>query len=516
MRRLLYITVFFAGMTTLAMEMAASRLLGNYFGTSNLVWASIIGLILIYLTVGYFLGGAWADRFPTFQTFYQILLWAAFSIAIVPLASRPVLRLAADAFDALELGVLFASFSGVMVLLSIPVTLLGTASPFAIRLALQDARHAGSIAGRIYAVSTLGSFLGTFLPPLWWIPTIGTYRTFLLCSAILLVVSLVGLGLSSGWRRTLAYLWMPLAIIVLGIWGLRGSDKATSGLIYETESAYNYIQVLQQGDYRFLRLNEGQGIHSVYHPTQRFFGGPWEQVLIAPFFNKPPVSPQQVERIAIVGLAAGTTVHQAVEVYPWAEIDGFEIDPKIVEVGRRFFAMNEPNLNVVIQDGRWGLEKSPYRYQIISLDAYRPPYIPWYMTTLEFFEIVRDHLTPDGVAVLNVGRGPQDRRLLDRLVSTLLRVFPSVHIVDLPGTFNSVVFATMQPTTADNLAINYANLSAHSETPAWLFQTMELALGNLQPTPTPGPIFTDDLAPVEQITNAMVLDYLFLPPGERR
>jgi spermidine synthase len=178
--------------------------------------------------------------------------------------------------------------------------------------------------------------------------------------------------------------------------------------------------------------------------------------------------------------------------------------------------MNEPNLNVIIQDGRWGLEKSPHHYQIISLDAYRPPYIPWHMTTLEFFGIVHDHLTPDGVAVLNVGRGPQDRRLLDRLVSTLLHVFPSVHVVDLPGTFNSVVFATMQPTTAGNLAENYAKLNTDSETPALLLQTMELALGNLQPTPTPGPIFTDDLAPVEQITNEMVLDYLLFPPGEKR
>ncbi|MCX8023954.1 MAG: fused MFS/spermidine synthase, partial [Thermanaerothrix sp.] len=216
MRRLLYITVFFAGLTTLALEMSASRLLGNYFGTSNLVWASIIGLILIYLTAGYLLGGTWADRSPKFSTFYQILIWSGVIIALIPVIARPVLRLAADAFDALELGVLFGSFAGVMILFSLPVTLLGTASPFAIRLALQDSRQAGSISGRIYAISTLGSFLGTFLPPLWWIPTLGTYRTFLVCSAILLITALIGLGISSGWRQVLRYVWtLMVPVLVL-------------------------------------------------------------------------------------------------------------------------------------------------------------------------------------------------------------------------------------------------------------------------------------------------------------
>ncbi len=514
MRRLLYVTVFFAGLTTLALEMSASRLLGNYFGTSNLVWASIIGLILIYLTAGYFLGGSWADRSPKFSTLYQILIWSGVITALIPIIARPVLRLAADAFDALELGVLFGSFAGVMILFSLPVTLLGTASPFAIRLALQDSRQAGSISGRIYAISTLGSFLGTFLPPLWWIPTLGTYRTFLVCSAILLITALIGLGISSGWRQVLRYAWTPIVPVLVLLIGLKGHDKTTRGLIYETESAYNYIQVLQVGEYRFLRLNEGQGIHSVYHPTQRFFGGPWEQVLIAPFFNPPPYTTHSVREIAIVGLAAGTTALQASEVYPQVHIDGYEIDPRIIEVARQYFGMTEPNLNVIIQDGRWGLATSPKQYQIISLDAYRPPYIPWHMTTVEFFQIVYEHLTPDGVAVLNVGRGPQDRRLLERLSSTMRRIFPSVHVVDLPGTFNSLLFATRQPTRAENLRLNYDLLRQDPQTPPLLLETMELALANLQPTPPLGPIFTDDLAPVEQITNTMVLDYLLFNSGE--
>src|SRR5512139_1755685 len=162
----LYFTVFAAGMVTLAIELAASRLLGTVFGTSNLVWASIIGLILIYLTIGYFIGGRWADKSPYFTTLYKILAWGAFSAGLIPLIARPVLRLAANAFDFLQVGVLFGSFIAVLILFSLPVTLLGTISPFAIRLAIHDPDQAGSISGKIYAISTLGSFVGTFLPVL--------------------------------------------------------------------------------------------------------------------------------------------------------------------------------------------------------------------------------------------------------------------------------------------------------------------------------------------------------------
>ena len=286
-RKYLYLAVFFSGLTSLAVEMAASRLLGNYFGASNLIWASIIGLILIYLTAGYFLGGYWADRSPRFSTFFQILIWGAFAIGMVPLIARPVLRFAANAFDALEMGVLLGSFVAVMILFIVPIILLGTASPFAIRLAIQDPRMAGKTSGYIYGVSTLGSFIGTFLPVLILIPTIGTYRTFLSISLILILVALFCLWRTTTWRLAAVYLWMPLIIGVLLVLGIRGTDKTSEGLIYEGESAYNYIQVLGFGDTRVLRLNEGQGMHSLYSPELVDFHGPWEQVLAAPFFNRP-------------------------------------------------------------------------------------------------------------------------------------------------------------------------------------------------------------------------------------
>ncbi len=505
----LYIAVFFSGLTTLAAELAASRLLENHFGTSNLIYASIIGLILIYLTAGYFIGGRWADRSPHPLTFLRVLAWGAFTIGLVPLISRPVLQLAADAFDQLQMGALIGSFAVVMVLFIVPITLLGTASPFAIRLAIQDASQAGRISGRIYAVSTLGSFIGTFLPGLLLIPTIGTYRTFLAISGLLLLVTLALLWRTCGWRPAAALGWMPLVIAALAVLGVRGFDKTTAGMIYEAESSYNYIQVLQEGDFRYLRLNEGQGIHSIYHPTQLLYAGPWEQVLAAPYFTRAPYDPADLRSMAIVGLAAGTTARQATAAYGPILIDGYEIDPKIVQVGRDYFGMDLPNLNVILQDGRYGLAHSPRRYQVISIDAYRPPYIPWHLTTREFFQQVHAHLTADGVATINVGRAPGDRRLIEDISATLQTVFASVYVVDLPDTFNSIIYASVQPADPGNLDLNLVYLTQRGDVSPLILYPLQVALANLQPAPVGGQVFTDDRAPIEWVTNNMVLKFLF-------
>jgi spermidine synthase len=507
MRKMLYFTVFVSGMASLAVEMAASRLLGNYFGTSNLVWASIIGLILIYLTIGYFIGGKWADESPKFETFFSILAWASLTIAFVPLVSRPILRFAASAFDNLAMGNLIGSFLVVMILFVVPVTLLGTASPFAIRLAIQDSRQTGTIAGRVYAISTLGSFVGTFLSVIILIPLIGTYRTFLAISTILLSVTLVGMGLTVNWKRTIRFLWMPLVLLLLAIFGTPGTDKIAEGMIYETESSYNYIQVLESNGYHLLRLNEGQGVHSIYNPTQLNYYGPWEQVLVAPFFNDPTVNPEDIKSMAIIGLAGGTTARQASIVYPDIKIDGYEIDPKIVDTAKDYFGLDLPNLNIFIQDGRWGLSTSKNSYDIISVDAYRPPYIPWHMTTREFFQEAYDHLNPKGVMVINVGRGPSDRRIIDALGSTILSVFPTIHVMDLPDSFNSIIFATVTPTVPENFQDNFISLQNKGGAHPLLLETMLITFQNLKTPPQGNEVFTDDLAPIEWLTNSLIVDF---------
>ena len=506
--RYLSFAVFSAGMTTLAVELTASRLLGNVFGTSNLVWASIIGLILIYLTVGYFIGGRWADRSPRFSTFYLIILWGAFTAGAAALVARPVLRAAADAFDQLALAVLAGSFVSVLVLFIVPITLLGTVSPFAIRLALSDTQHAGRISGRLYAISTLGSFIGTFLPVLVFIPLVGSTYTFLIFSGFLMAVALIGLGLSEGWRTAVRWLWLPILLAVLAAIWAGGSFKGSTGMIYEAESAYNYIQVLEFNGTRYLRLNEGQGVHSVYNPDELDFHGTWEQFLAAPFLNSAPYSIGDFQSIAVIGLAAGTSARQASVVFGGIPIDGYELDPKIVEVGREYFGMTMPNLNVIEQDGRWGLEHSRRLYSLIEIDAYRPPYIPPHLTTLEFFQLCRAHLTDDGVLAMNVGRTPEDRSLVNALAVTLQKVFPSVLVMDVPNSFNSIIYATVQETSFDNLQANYDLLAAQPDIHPLLLASIERTLDNQRETPTEGILLTDDRAPIEWIVNKMVLNFL--------
>ncbi|MCJ7715480.1 MAG: fused MFS/spermidine synthase [Anaerolineales bacterium] len=506
MKKYLYFTVFVSGMTTLGIEFAASRLLGSVFGTSNLVWASIIGLILIYLTIGYFIGGKWADRSPRYEVFYSILVWGAFTAGLVPFIARPVLYAAADAFDQLQVGVLLGAFTAVLVLLIVPITLLGTISPFAIRLVLTDSTRAGQISGQIYAISTLGSFLGTFTPDLVLIPWLGTRMTFVVFSLFLMIVGLIGLGISSGWRSVVKWIWMPVLLIGLGIlWG-SGPVKKTADQIYEKESSYNYIQVLERDGYRYLRLNEGQGIHSIYHPEQETFWGTWMQVLPAPFFNPPPFTPSDVDNIAIIGLAAGTTARQATSAFGSIPIDGFEIDREIIEVGQNYFDMTGENLVPIAQDGRWGLAHSGKSYSIISIDAYRPPYIPWHLTTKEFFTIVYDHLDSRGALVINVGRTPEDEKLLSGLTATIQSVFPSVFVMDVPGTYNSIIYATVQATETGNLAENLALQLDTDSADSTLVLAMRIALENLRELPEDGQVFTDNKAPIEWITNQMVLN----------
>lgn len=510
--RYLYVTVFISGMTTLALELSASRLLGNVFGTSNLIWANVIGLMLLYLTVGYFLGGRWADRSPHHLTLYRIITWAAFLCAFIPLAARPVVRMAASAMFGAQAALALGSFISIMILFSIPVTLLGCVSPFAIRLAVPAVNEAGKVAGRIFALSTLGSLVGTFLPVLVLIPAAGTFLTFIIFASLLYLTGFTGL-----WQhhRTTALrtLWMPLVVAVLAFLIMGGPLRtAASGaaLLYDDDSAYNYIQVQEDaGGYRYLYLNEGQGIHSQWHPEIISYQRTWSFFLTAPYFNAPPVLPDEIDSLAIIGLAGGTIARQHTHVYGHIPIDGIEIDPDIIHVGELFFGMNEaemPNLTTYAEDGRFMLNRMDRRYSVIAVDAYRPPYIPWHLTTVEFFQEVAQRLTENGVVAVNVGRTDTDRRLVDALTATLLQVYPSVHAMDVPHSFNTILVATRQPTEASNLARN-AELLPQDAAPV-LRDALVLGAQQIVPAQASDMIFTDDHAPVETLVDSLVLNFL--------
>ncbi|RIK15092.1 MAG: spermine synthase, partial [Anaerolineae bacterium] len=240
---------------------------------------------------------------------------------------------AAAAMAVLNVGAIAGSLLLVVLALIIPVTLLGCLSPFAIRLAVQDVNESGRISGRIYAISTLGSLLGTYLPVLVVIPLAGSRMTAVIFGAILLIVGLVGLWRSSNSRKVrIISLLLPICLAPALILWLRGNIKTDAGQLYETESAYNYIQVIRRDDCNYLLLNEGQAFHSFYCDGGRVpHVSVWSIMLAAPFFNEVPRPP---EKMAVIGLAAGTIPKQFTQVFGPIPIDGIELDPAILDVGR--------------------------------------------------------------------------------------------------------------------------------------------------------------------------------------
>ncbi|WP_374689162.1 spermidine synthase [Promineifilum sp.] len=505
-RRYLFLTVFVAGMTTLAVEFTASRLLQTVYGTSNIVWANVIGLVLLSLTAGYFIGGRLADRRPRADLFYMLVTLAGFCAVFFLLLTSAVLRRAAGAMAVMDVGAIAGSLVLVVLALVVPVTLLGCLSPFAIRLAVSDVGESGRVSGHIYAISTLGSLLGTYLPVLVVIPLAGSRLTAVLFGSLLLIVGLVGLWRtrdSSRRARAAAVALLPALLIPSALW-LRGDLKAYAGQLYETESAYNYIQVIRRDDCNYLLLNEGQAYHSFYCDGGRVPGiSVWSIMLAAPYFNAEARTPR---RVAVVGLAAGTIAKQYTQVFGPIAIDGIELDPAIIEVGRAYFALDEANVNTMAGDGRYGLAQLAGPYDVITVDAYKVPYIPWHLTTREFFTEARDRLSETGVLAINVGGAPGDRRLIDAVGATLLTVFPSVHAIDVPGTLNTILVATRQPTTADALRAHAAALPAEAD--PLLRDTLQLAAAHLVPLAAGGLVLTDDRAPVETISDSIVIRYL--------
>ncbi len=516
---LLIVLVFVAGASSLAVELSASRLLAPYFGTSLFVWANLIGLILLYLTIGYYVGGRLADRFPRPGVLYLLTTVAAFLVGVIPFISRPILGWALTSFATYSISVFYGSLVAVILLFAIPMILLGCVSPFAIRLRIEQVGRAGHTAGQLYAISTAGSILGTFLPVLWLIPTIGTRYTFFVFAVSLLLVSIVGLITTqlSIPRLPATRWWLDkslLSILLLipmgaAMLSINGPIKPPGGsdgggvLVTERESAYNYIQVVRVGEQMQLILNEGLAIHSIYDPNQVLTQGPWDYFMVAPYFNKPPFTQSQVHRACIIGLGAGTIPRELTAAYGPLPIDGVEIDGTIVDLGRQYFHMNEPNLNVIVQDGRYFLRTTSHKYDIIGIDAYQQPYVPFQLTTLEFFQEVRAHLTPTGVAVINAGRTSKDFRLVEALAQTMHGVFSNVYIIDTERFTNSIIIGTNAPTSLDNFRTNATGLTNP------LLQSVaqaSLTYGNMREERNTNIYFTDDRAPVEQLIDQIILD----------
>jgi spermidine synthase len=489
-------------MASLAAEFGASRLLAPYFGTSLYVWGVLIGLILIYLSAGYVIGGRLADRHPRPEVLYQVTAWAGLWIGLIPLVSYPILLASQQGFKDLSVGLVAGTLLAVVLLFAAPVILLGCVSPFAIRLLLKNVETGGNTAGRVYALSTAGSILGTFLPVFWFIPTYGTRPTLEGFGLSLILVSVAGL-----WPRRKLYALFAVAVILAWIFLPSGIKPPQVGkLLYEKESAYHYIQVTQVGTKTELILNEGEAVHSIYDSQSLLTGGPWDYFVIANSFRPAQATEPVPKDIAILGLAGGTAARQYTAAFgTGVDITGVEIDPDILDVAHRYFHLDEPNVHPVVADARYWLDTHAGKYDVIVLDAYRQPYIPFHLTTREFFNEVRGHLKPGGVAVVNAGRTATDYRLVDAIASTMAADYPSVFLVDVPEFSNTLVYASTQPTT---LADVEHNLGLIKEPLAQSVASSAMGEGKLRVSQYHSQVFTDDLAPVERLIDQIIFSYV--------
>jgi spermidine synthase len=276
-----------------------------------------------------------------------------------------------------------------------------------------------------------------------------------------------------------------------------GAVKAEAGLLYEETSFHQYIQVVERPDgRRLLHLNEGVAVHSVWRADSVLTGGVWDA-----FLAVPPLLGRPLERVAILGNAAGTTA-RALGVYsPDAEIDGVEIDAAVSRVGRRFFGMEDnPRLRVHDVDARPFLRSTDERYDLIVVDAYHQPYVPFYLATREFFALVRERLRPGGIVALNVAAVPDDKRLVRAVGGTLAVEFPQV--LEWPALrFNTIVLGFTAPLELPELRRRLGQGPADL---APLRDLLASEVRTLEPAETP---WTDDHAPVEWLTDRMIVSY---------
>jgi len=481
----LYTLVFLAGVGTLATEICASRLLAPYYGSSTIVWANIIGLTLASLSLGYWLGGRIADHNPSPRLLGRLVLAAALLVAVIPFVSSPILDVASSGLDEVSAGAVIGSFFGTLLLFAPPIVLLGMVAPFAIRLALVEVASAGQVAGRLYALSTVGSLFGTFVSALVTIPLIGTQRTLLVSAALLAAAASTMLG-----RRWLVATAAIAALVLVP----PGAVKASEGdVLYEVESPYQFVQVVERDGARRLYLNEGVAVHSLWRPDTVLTGGVWDAFLALPVLLDRPV-----KRVAVLGNAGGTIARAYAEFWPDAFIDGVEIDPAVSEAGREYLGLRDnPRLTVHDADARPFLRRTDAKYDLIVVDAYHQPYVPFYLATREFFRLVHRHLAPGGIVALNVATVPDDRSLEEHLAGTLAAEFESVRVWPVLR-FNHVVIGFTEQ--------NRRGLMSHDPRIESLVEL--LVDGGLSPRvePLKRP-WSDDRAPVEWVTDRMILAY---------
>ncbi len=497
----LYLTEFFAGMSVMAVELGASRLLAPYFSSSQIVWTIIIGTIMIAMALGNVWGGRRADKDPNPDKLYVRLVIAAVWIAAIPLLGKYVI-LAISGVLVLTVNtnfLIWAAFLACMVIFVFPLFLLGTVTPSLARYTVDSLTDSGKTVGALGAFNTIGSIIGTFLPTFVTIPAVGTAVTFLIFSGILLALALV--YFISTKAKPVTCTVGVLAFLFCSIFGHSGSFAFwETDLVYEGESVYNYLQVKGNGRRVVLSTNVLFGVQSVLNKDAGLTGMYYDYALAAPLMAG--VTEKENPKVLILGMGTGTFAKQCQDYFGDVEICGVEIDEKITELAHEYFELS-PDIPVVTYDGRAYLNAVTETYDVIMVDAYQDITIPFQMSTQEFFAMVKEHLTDDGVMVVNMNMHTEaEGNINEYLSDTIAGVFSEVYTVDVPGTTNRELFAAMGEGSMEKLSAGAEKLASQE-----LREMMVQVAGALKPYEKGGYLLTDDKAPVE-LLGMQVIDEL--------
>ena len=490
----LYLTEFFAGMSVMAVELGASRLLAPYFSSSQIVWTIIIGTIMIAMALGNLYGGKKADQDPNPDKLYGRILFAAIWIAAIPVLGKYIILGISGLliFTVNSNFLVVAGFLACAIIFVFPLFLLGTVTPSLVKYSMESMDESGRLVGKLNASNTIGSIIGTFVPTFISIPAVGTSITFLIFAGILLILSLVYFIYTKD--NILKVKKVPVAIGLFLICFILGQQNSfafwQSDLRYEGESVYNYLQVSENEKQVILSTNVLFGVQSVYQKEDGLTGMYYDYALAAPFMSG--VHQKDNSDILILGNGTGTFASQCKNYFTNVSIEGVEIDEKITELSNRYFDLPK-DVKVTTYDGRAYLNATQKKFDVIMVDAYQDITIPFQMSTVEFFQLVKDHLTTDGVMIVNMNiRGSKEGNINQYLSDTISSVFSNVYVANVEGSTNQELFATNQKDCISNLEENI-KLEGNVE----LREMMENVQEKFVRYQAGDYLMTDDKAPVE-------------------
>ncbi len=494
---ILYVTSFLSGMTVMAVELACSRLLAPYFSSSQIVWTIIIGLIMISMSIGNMLGGRLADKHKSLSRLYFYIWIASLWIAAIPFVGKYLISGIIGLLLLFVPGgqfVVAGSALSCLIIFALPMALLGMVSPYLVRLGIYDMENSGKIAGKIYAMGTIGSIIGTFIPTFITIPLIGTGKTFFLFAFLLNVVCALYFIFHK--KHNIKNVVTSILLLVFLLMPFQDSFAFwKSNIIYESESLYNYLQVSETEDSVILSTNVAFGVQSIYKKDGSLSGYYYEYALMAPFFMDEASFDKDLD-VLVLGLGTCTYSKQLKKYFPNSSCDSVEIDEKIAWLAGEYFNLKEDEANIYINDGRSFLEtENAGLYDIILADAYQDITVPFHMSTVEFFQSVKNHLKPGGILIVNINMRSGDfEGVPEYLAGTVKSCFNSVYRVDLTNVTNSVLFVSDNPNMLENYERNTRITMSEDHD---LYSISRYVGNNISEVEDSDLILTDDLAPVE-------------------